>query len=102
MSRDGIRGVKTMPQPKVIVRRPPFLSVPAWDISDMVDQAMSLLAGRGMARKTEGKWHAIAPGRLEPSTRRAVAANMDNLADFGEDRMRFPSRAAPSPVSAVS
>lgn len=50
--------------------------------SDMVDQTMSVLAARGMARKTEGRWRAIAPGRLHPSTRRAVALLLSRRTDL--------------------
>ena len=107
----------------------PFLSVPAWDISDeeisewkktpgmrlaaytaecirdgnydngqeiyppksaiykelskeTVNQVMELLAGRGMVRKSGSAWHAITPGRLEPSTRRAVAVLLACRADL--------------------
>lgn len=111
------------------VRRPPFLSVPAWDISDeeisewkrtqgmrlaaytaecirdgaydngeeiyppgsvvyqeitraAVDQVMEVLAERGMVRKSGSAWRAIAPGRLEPSVRRAVAVLLARRADL--------------------
>ena len=47
-----------------------------------VDQVMELLANRGMVRKSGSVWHAITPGRLEPSTRRAVAALLACRADL--------------------
>lgn len=109
-----------MPEPGPAVRRLPYLSVPAWDISDeeirewkqtpgmrfaaytaesirdgkydrgqelyppgspiyqeitreTVDQAMELLAERGMAKQSHGAWHAVTPGRLEPGISRAIA-----------------------------
>lgn len=115
--------------PGATVRRLPFLSVPAWDISDeeisewretpgkrlaalaaerirdgkydngqeiyppdspmyreipreMVSKEMELLIERGMVRKTGDRWYAIAPGRMEPSIRRAVGdllARRDDL-----------------------
>ena len=118
-----------MPEQGATVRRMPFLSVPAWDISneeisewkktpgmrlaaytaecirdgrydndqqvyppesaiykelskETVDQVMELLAGRGMVRKSGSAWHAITPGRLEPSTRRAVAILLACRADL--------------------
>lgn len=108
-----------MPQPGPGARRRPFLSVPAWDLSeeeirewkqtpgkqfaaytaerirdgqydsgqelyppgspvyqeitrDCVDQAMRLLAERGMTRQSGDAWHALAPGRMEPDVRRAI------------------------------
>jgi hypothetical protein len=111
------------------VRRLPFLSVPAWDLSDeeisewkqmpsmrfaaytaecirdgqydngeeiyppesviyrelpraTVDRAMEILAERGMARKSGGAWHAIAPGRLVPSIRRAVTVLLARRSDL--------------------
>jgi hypothetical protein len=117
------------PQPGGMVRRLPFLSVPAWDISDeeigewkqtpglrfaaytaecirdgqyddgqevyppgsvvyreitreRVDQVMAILAERGMARKSGGAWRAIAPGRMEPSIRRAVTVLLARRADL--------------------
>jgi hypothetical protein len=123
------KGVKTMPESAAAVRRLPFLSVPAWDLSDeeisewkqtpgryfaaytaecirdgkydngqeiyplgsplykeisrsAVDEIMGILAERGMVRKSGGAWHAIAPGRLEPSVRRAVAVLLDRRADL--------------------
>ena len=47
-----------------------------------VDQVMEILADRGMVRRSGNAWHAIAPGRLEPSTRRAVAVLLDCRADL--------------------
>jgi hypothetical protein len=117
------------PQSGRIVRHPPFLSVPAWDISDeeigewkqtpglrfaaytaecirdgqyddgqevyppgsvvyreitreRVDQVMAILAERGIARKSGGAWRAIAPGRMEPSIRRAVTVLLARHADL--------------------
>lgn len=40
---------------------------------ETVDQAMELLAERGMAKRSGGAWHAVTPGRLEPSISRALA-----------------------------
>jgi|SRR5579862_9278825 len=118
-----------MPQSGACVRRLPFLSVPAWDISQeeisewkqtpgtrfaaftaecirdgkydngqelyppgsvvyteitrrTVDRAMELLAERGMVRNSGGAWHAITPGRMEPSIRRAVAVLLARRADL--------------------
>jgi hypothetical protein len=118
-----------MPESATTVRRLPFLSVPAWDISDeeisewkqtpglyfaaytaecirdgkydngqeiyplesliykdisrgAVDQVMATLAERGMVRKSGSAWLAIAPGRLEPSIRRAVAVLLDHRTDL--------------------
>jgi hypothetical protein len=111
------------------VRRLPFLSAPAWDISDeeiaewkqtpgmrfaaftaecirdgrydngeevyppgsvvfkeitrgRVDEVMEILAERGMVRKSGSTWRAVAPGRMEPSVRRAVAVLLDRRADL--------------------
>jgi len=47
-----------------------------------VEKAMTLLAERGMARKAGNRWHAIAPGRMEPSIRRAVTILLDHRADL--------------------
>jgi hypothetical protein len=47
-----------------------------------VDRVMEILAERGMVRKSGSAWHAIAPGRLEPSVRRAVAVLLDRRADL--------------------
>jgi hypothetical protein len=47
-----------------------------------VDRVMEILAGRGMVRKSGSAWHAIAPGRLEPSVRRAVAVLLDRRGDL--------------------
>jgi hypothetical protein len=47
-----------------------------------VDRAMGLLADRGMAQKTSGRWHAITPGRMAPATLRAIRvllASRDDL-----------------------
>lgn len=53
------------------------------DISrSAVDEVMRILAERGMVRKSGSAWHAIAPGRLEPSVRRAVAVLLDRRADL--------------------
>ena len=118
-----------MPDSGARARRLPFLSVPAWDLSDeeigewrqtpgmqfvaftaecirdgkydngqevyppgsvvykelskgRVEEVMELLAGRGMVRKSGSVWRAIAPGRLEPSTRRAVAVLLACRADL--------------------
>jgi hypothetical protein len=118
-----------MPDSAAPVRRLPFLSDPAWDLSDeeinewkqtpglyfaaytaecirdgkydngqeiyppgslvykdispsAVDRVMGILAERGMVRKSGSAWHAIAPGRLEPSVRRAVAVLLDRRADL--------------------
>lgn len=118
-----------MSESEAPLRHRPFLSVPAWDISDeeisewkrtpgmglaaftaeriigghydggdelypvgspvyleitsdAVDQAMEVLAERGMARKEGDAWRAIAPGRLEPSLRRAVAALLSRRDDL--------------------
>lgn len=107
----------------------PFLSVPAWDISNeeisewkktpgmrfaaytaecirdgkydngqelyppgsevyreitvaAVDQVMEMLANRGMVRKSGSAWRAVTPGRLEPSTHRAVAVLLARRADL--------------------
>lgn len=49
---------------------------------ESVDRAMAILAERGMVAKSGGAWHAIVPGRLEPSTRRAVAVLLDRRADL--------------------
>jgi hypothetical protein len=38
-----------------------------------VDQAMEMLAERGMVRKSGRAWYAITPGRIAPSTHRAAA-----------------------------
>jgi DNA-binding transcriptional MocR family regulator len=49
----------------------------------MVDADMALLAARGMVRKSPGGgWYAIAPGRLEPSVRRAVAVLLGRRDDL--------------------
>jgi hypothetical protein len=37
-----------------------------------LDQAMAMLAERGMVRKSGGAWYPVTPGRIAPSTRRAV------------------------------
>jgi hypothetical protein len=118
-----------VPEPAAAVRRLPFLSVPAWDISDeeisewkqtpglyfaaytaecirdgryddgqelyppgsvlykeisraAVERVMGILADRGMVRKSGGAWHAVTPGRLEPSIRRAVAVLLARRADL--------------------
>lgn len=118
-----------MPESGATVRRLPFLSVPAWDISDeeidewkrtpglyfaaytaecirggryddgqevyppgspvyqetsrdSVERAMGILAGRGMVRKSGSAWHAVAPGRMEPGIRRAVAVLLARRADL--------------------
>jgi hypothetical protein len=118
-----------MPESAAAARRLPFLSVPAWDISDeeigewkqtpgmrfaaytaecirdgqydagqeiyppesgvyqeltraAVDKVMEILAGRGMARKSGSTWRAVAPGRMEPSIRRAVAVLLARRADL--------------------
>jgi hypothetical protein len=123
------KGAKKMPESAARVRRLPFLSVPAWDISEeeisqwretpgmrfasftaecirdgkydngqeiyppesgvyrelpreTVDQVMELLAERGMARRTGGRWYAVTPGRMEPSVRRAVAVLLARRADL--------------------
>jgi len=47
-----------------------------------VDEVMGLLAGRGMARKSGGAWLAIARGRMEPSTWRAVGVLLARRADL--------------------
>lgn len=47
-----------------------------------VDEVMEILAERGMVRKSGSAWHAIAPGRLEPSVRRAVAVLLGRRADL--------------------
>jgi hypothetical protein len=49
---------------------------------ERVDQVMAILAERGMARKSGGAWRAIAPGRMEPSLRRAVAVLLARRADL--------------------
>ena len=49
---------------------------------ETVDQAMEMLAERGMVRKSGSAWFPVAPGRIAPSTRRAVAillASRDEL-----------------------
>jgi len=74
----------------------------------MVDQQMELLAERGMARKTGGKWHAIAPGRMEPSIRRAVTvllARRDDLppgltAELDSWKLTLDALEAPGSTSA--
>jgi hypothetical protein len=38
-----------------------------------VDWAMQMLAERGMVRRSGGAWYPVAPGRIAPSARRAVA-----------------------------
>jgi hypothetical protein len=38
-----------------------------------LDQAMEMLAERGMVRKSGRAWYPVTPGRIAPSTRRAVA-----------------------------
>ena len=49
---------------------------------ERVDQVMAILAERGMARKSGGAWRAIAPGRMEPSVRRALTVLLDRHADL--------------------
>lgn len=49
---------------------------------ERVDQVMAILAERGMARRSGGTWHAIAPGRMEPSIRRAVTVLLARRADL--------------------
>jgi hypothetical protein len=39
---------------------------------ERVDQVMTILAERGMARKSGGTWRAIVPWRMEPSAGRAT------------------------------
>lgn len=41
---------------------------------EAVNQAMEMLAERGMVRKAGRAWYPVSPGRIAPSTRRAVAA----------------------------
>jgi hypothetical protein len=40
---------------------------------ETVDRAMEMLAERGMVRKSGRAWYPVTPGRIAPSTRRAVA-----------------------------
>lgn len=47
-----------------------------------VDQAMGMLAERGMVRRSGNAWFAIAPGRLEPSVLRAIGVLLDRRADL--------------------
>jgi hypothetical protein len=47
-----------------------------------VDQVMAILAERGMVRKSGSAWHAVTPGRMEPSVRRAVAVLLARRADL--------------------
>jgi hypothetical protein len=47
-----------------------------------VDEVMAPLAERGMARKSGSAWLAIAPGRMEPSVRRAVGVLLDRRSDL--------------------
>ena len=47
-----------------------------------VDEIMALLASRGMAEKSGSAWLAIAPGRMEPSIRRAVGVLLARRADL--------------------
>jgi hypothetical protein len=47
-----------------------------------IDEFMGLLAERGMARKSKNGWHAIAPGRLEPSMWRAVGVLLARRAEL--------------------
>lgn len=49
---------------------------------DAVAKAMEPLAERGMVRKEGDRWYAIAPGRMEPSIRRAVATLLRCRADL--------------------
>jgi hypothetical protein len=37
-----------------------------------VDKAMQMLAERGMVRKSGNAWYPVTPGRIAPSTRRAI------------------------------
>lgn len=49
---------------------------------ETVDQAMRLLAERGMAKRSGDAWRAIAPGRMEPDLHRAITtllARRDDL-----------------------
>jgi hypothetical protein len=47
-----------------------------------IDEVIRLLAERGMVRKSGDSWHAIAPGRMEPSTGRAIAILLARRADL--------------------
>jgi hypothetical protein len=47
-----------------------------------VDRGMELLAERGMVRKSGGGWHPVVPGRMEPSTWRAVGTLPARRADL--------------------
>jgi hypothetical protein len=49
---------------------------------ETVDRAMGMLAERGMARKSAGAWYPVVPGRMEPSTWRAVAVLLARHADL--------------------
>jgi len=47
-----------------------------------VDRGMEMLAERGMVRKSGGGWYPVVPGRMEPSTWRAVGTLLDRRADL--------------------
>jgi hypothetical protein len=49
---------------------------------EKVDRVMTILAERGMVRKSGGSWHAIAPGQMEPGIRRAVTVLLARRADL--------------------
>jgi hypothetical protein len=49
---------------------------------ETVALAMEMLMDRGMVRKSGGAWYPVVPGRLEPSTRRAVAVLLARRADL--------------------
>lgn len=49
---------------------------------ETVDQAMRLLADRGMTARSGGTWHAVTPGRMEPDLHRAVTVLLGHRDDL--------------------
>jgi hypothetical protein len=52
-----------------------------WEVTrETIDRAMGMLMERGMTRRWGGSWYPVVPGRMEPSTWRAVATLLDRRA----------------------
>jgi hypothetical protein len=76
--RDGMygNGMEIYPPGSAVHRE-----APREDLS----RQMALLVERGMARREGDRWLAIAPGRMEPSLRRAAGILLDRRADLPPD-----------------
>jgi hypothetical protein len=91
-SRSGIPAVRLAGYTAAAIRNGEYdngremypLGTPAYQevTRETVDHAMEMLMERGMTRRSGGRWYPNVPGRMEPSTWRAVATLLDRRADL--------------------